>query len=196
MLQYIYDLKWVNTSNELVVINHGGSEGIESDFIQKIKRKFTLSSTLLIQLPFKTRNKESTSGPEFKEELETYEEIFKIIRSLPNFKNITKIKFIGKSVGGLIQYHFIQNNYLWIEPLSVDLTLLGYLFDHTTINHDFNFPIHIIQGSIDPWCNLENVSNLVKKYSFIKLSVVEGGNHSFKNTKKEPVFQDLAISLI
>ncbi|MGL4758121.1 MAG: alpha/beta family hydrolase [Patescibacteria group bacterium] len=195
-LQYIYDLRIVNSSDELIVINHGGSEGIDSEFIQKIKIKFNNSNTLLIQLPFKTKGDESTSGPSFQEELQSYTEIFEEIKRLNLFTTIKSIRFIGKSVGGLIQYIFIINNFDWLKQFNPNLTAMGYLFDHYELSKEVQFPFHIIQGSMDPWGKIEDISQLVNSYTFLTLDIVEGGNHSYKNEKKEPVFQDTAIKLI
>lgn len=53
-------------STRLVILTHGASEGIENNFIQNIINKFSNQkvSILALQMPFKNRGENSSSGPE------------------------------------------------------------------------------------------------------------------------------------
>jgi predicted alpha/beta-hydrolase family hydrolase len=193
MQSYTYSYNQISNSSKLTVIVHGGGEGIESNFIQKIRNKFNSQSTLLIQMPFINRGEEGTSTKTFDEEIK---EIKEIINSIDK-SNIKSIKFIGKSIGALVLLNYIYQHYLELSKFEIDLTMLGFLVEFTKLDITKPLKINIIQGTNDKYGTILDVQNIIESSKLqIELSLVENGDHSYRDVNKNPIFQDDAIALI
>ncbi len=193
MKSYTYSYNQISNSTKLTVIIHGGGEGIESTFIQKIKNKFKTNSTLLIQMPFIDRGEEGTSTKTFDEEIK---EIKDIIDSIDK-SSIKSIKFIGKSIGALVTLNYIYQNYLELSNYNIDLTMLGYLVELTKIDYSKPFKIKIIQGDNDKYGKIEDINNIIQDSKLlIELLTIPNADHSYRDFNKNPIYQDLAIDLI
>ncbi len=183
-----------SNSQELVILTHGASEGVNSPFLEKIvqKTKTEHTSLLAVQMPFKDRGESQSSGKKLKEELTTLQSALEFF----NYQNFQKLHFIGKSLGGIIFSQFLKRQPANLQSKS-QLTVLGYIYGDVIIPDLIN-RIHIIQGEYDKYGNLEQLQEEIYKSQVSNklLSVVEGADHSYRNANKEPVFQDKAIELI
>jgi predicted alpha/beta-hydrolase family hydrolase len=181
-------------SNTLFVILHGGNAGIEDPFLQKIYTKIVNSnqSYLSIQMSFKDKGENSSSGPETLREIDEVQTVLSQI----DLTNYEKISFIGKSLGGLVLQRFLTTSQQFNIP-KTNFTILGYLVGDVNTS-EFKGNLHIIQGENDPYGKTEDVQKEldVSKANSSILDIVSGGDHSYRNDKKEPVFQDEAVSLI
>jgi hypothetical protein len=181
-------------SNTLFVILHGGNAGIEDPFLQKIYTKIVNSnqSYLSIQMTFKDKGESSSSGPETLREIDEVKTVLGQIE----LTNYEKISFIGKSLGGLVLQRFLTTSQQFNIP-KTNFTILGYLIGDVTVSN-FKGNLHIIQGENDPYGKPEDVQKEldISKSNSAMLDIVKGGDHSYRNDKKEPIFQDEAVSLI
>jgi dienelactone hydrolase len=112
-----------------------------------------------------------------------------------NLKNYKKLHFIGKSLGALVLQRYIESS-KFNKPETF-FTILGYLVGEVNIQK-LIVNLHIIQGQLDPHGAPEAIESEMKN-SISKnkqIDVVNGGDHSYRNSEKQPVFQDYAISLI
>jgi predicted alpha/beta-hydrolase family hydrolase len=191
MKDYTYSYNQKSNSEELVVIVHGGGEGIESDFIQKIKNVYNKHTTLLIQMPFFDRGEEGTTTKTFDEEIKTIEDIFSTV----NIEQFKKISFIGKSIGGHILLKFIYKHYLKIKKFNPSIQILGVLVDLIKFELDKPLKIRFIQGTNDKYGSIEDVIKLIKNSQSPDISLVriEGGDHSYRDMNKKPIYQDEVI---
>jgi predicted alpha/beta-hydrolase family hydrolase len=191
MKDYTYSYNQKSNSEELVVIVHGGGEGIESDFIQKIKNVYKQHSTLLIQMPFFDRGEEGTSTKTFDEEIKTFEDIFSTI----NIDQFNKISFIGKSIGGHVLLKYIYKHYFEIQKFNPSIQILGVLVDLIKLELDKPLKIRFIQGTNDKYGSIEDVIKLIKSSQSPDISLlrIEGGDHSYRDSNKKPIFQDVVI---
>ncbi len=181
-------------SKTLFVILHGGNAGINDPFLGKIYDKVILAnqSYLTIQMSFKDRGESSSSGAETLREIQEVQTVLDQI----NIKNYENIKFIGKSLGGLVLQRFITQSNSFNNP-KTSLTVLGYLVGDVDVSN-FKGNIHVIQGENDPYGNLEIVQKELDSSpsASVKLEIIKGGDHSYRNDKKEPVYQDEVVGLI
>lgn len=181
-------------SERLDVILHGGSQGMDSDLINKVvatSRKVG-NSVVAFNFPYIERDEENSSGPELIEELDALRSVLDYCKS-ENFKSV---RLIGKSLGGVVASYFLkkisteQTNKYSIIILGYDL---GYI-DLTT----FSGKIKIIQGNKDRFGDIEAVKNDMKgavSTDIIYLSI-EGADHSYCDPEtKEPRFEDEAVRL-
>jgi predicted alpha/beta-hydrolase family hydrolase len=181
-------------SNTLFVILHGGGAGIEDPFLGKIYDKIISAnqSYLAIQMSFIDRVESSSSGLETPREIEEVQTVLDQI----NLSNYTDIHFIGKSLGGLVLQRFITQSPVF-NALKTNLTVLGYLVGDVDISQ-FQGSLHIIQGEYDPYGTPEAVQKDLdlSPNTSAKLDIIPNGDHSYRNDKKEPIYQDEAVGLI
>jgi predicted alpha/beta-hydrolase family hydrolase len=192
----IPSLNFYHTSNteKLIIVTHGASEGIDSSFIEKIiqKVKIEQTSVLAVQMPYKDRGENQSSGKELKEELEAVQKALEFVR----YQDFKKLHFIGKSLGGIIFSRYLQQQPTELQSKS-DLTILGYIYGDT-VTPEAVTQINIIQGEKDKYGTPEQLQEEIDKSAVknITLNLVEGADHSYRNSNKEPEFQDRAIELI
>jgi predicted alpha/beta-fold hydrolase len=189
---YIYNSQ-VNSTN-LVVVNHGVSEDIRSEFIQKISNKAynAGSSTLLLQMPYMNR-KENGSSEGLVEEIASVDTVLSSI----DLSQYTTIHFVGKSLGALIFINYIYQNRSKLSQV-ISVTFLGFLVEFTKLQLDNTLTLNIIQGSNDKYGTKAQLEEIIATYPDININVnyIDNADHSYRNTDKVPVYQDQAIDLI
>jgi predicted alpha/beta-hydrolase family hydrolase len=180
-------------SNTLYVILHGGNKGIHDPFLHKIYNKITTSnqSYITIQMPYFDRGESQSSTPETTEEMLAIDNVLSSI----DCTKYQQIRFIGKSLGGLVLSRCILNNPK-LNTKTTHLTILGYLVEHINLK-GFNGNLEVIQGDNDPYGSITEVQKSLDLSSIdYNLKIVKGGDHSYRNAEKDGVFQDQAVELI
>lgn len=183
-----------NSQDELYVINHGASEGINSDFMNKLQLQLenAKKNYIFIQMPYKNRGEERSSGQETLEEIALIKEAF-IELGLYEY---SKIHFIGKSLGGLILTRFITQNFNQFIG-NLYFTQLGFLVGDITIPSNLK-SFHIIQGENDKYGSIVDVNSVIEsnKGLSIKLTQIPNADHSYRDTDKNPIYHQQAIDAI
>jgi len=183
-----------NTSKRLVILTHGASEGIENSFIQNIIHKFSENkvSVLALQMPFKVRGENSSSGSELLEELEAVKQAMKLV----NLFEYDSIDFIGKSLGGIIFSKFLNNQNVNFQT-KTSLTILGYIYGDVEINN-YSGKLFVIQGENDKYGSKQDIEkDLDNSVSNDKsLLIIPNADHSYRNENKEPIFQTEVVKLL
>ncbi len=187
---------YYNKNNiSLDIILPGGNGGIDSVFITKISElSFKKGhSAIAINHPFYERGEKQTSSRNFKEEITNMLEILEYC----HYKDYKNIRFIGKSLGGVISAYYLsslENN----EMNKYSITVLGYVLGSINLNN-FLGDITIIQGELDRFGNIKQVKEDMQnsKSDNITYYEIKGAGHSYENLKtQESEFQDEAISKI
>jgi predicted alpha/beta-hydrolase family hydrolase len=196
MLPKLPTFNFYHTPNtqELIIVTHGSSEGINSPFMEKIvgKTKTNKTSVLSIQMPFKDRGEKQSSGKELREELEALQTALDFV----NYQNFEKLEFIGKSLGGIIFSRYLAGQPIELQSKS-KLTILGFIVGDAVIPASIA-EFNLIQGEYDKYGSPEQVQELIDQSSVENkdLQIIKGADHSYRNKLKEPVFQDEVIGLI
>jgi predicted alpha/beta-hydrolase family hydrolase len=181
-------------STKLVVINHGVSEGMNSEFIQNIAKKATNAqySTILLQMPYFDRGEEKASQG-LAEEIDCVTEVLKSI----DLKQYDTIHFVGKSLGALIFNNFINENFELFDQ-KIEITYLGFLVEYCKINTTLSHKINIIQGENDKYGTKIQLEQLMASLTNITPNIVyiKNADHSYRNELKVPIYQDIAIESI
>lgn len=191
-----YQYYHCSTSSSLDVVLHGRTPGIDSPFIEKVFNysKHKGNSVLAFNFPYLERGDESSSGPELKEELETLKEMLTMIEKGTSY---SKIRLIGKSLGGIIASY-------WIKSLTkedqkrYEVIILGYVTGDVQLKQ-FEGKITIIQGEKDKYGNIEvtkkDLSDAISED--IQYFEVKNADHSYRNPNtKEPIYEDDVIKIL
>ena len=181
-------------SDNLDVILHGGSQGIDSSFILKLFEASEKegNSVVAFNFPYLERGDDHSSGAEVVEEREI---VASILESC-DYRKYKTIRILGKSLGAIIAAKYFESlAKSEVGPFSI--TVLGYDVGQIGLK---KFPgnILIVQGSKDKYGDIEVVKNDLRGAisKNIKYLSVEDADHSFRVPEtKEPVYEDKAVSL-
>ena len=188
--KYFYN----NKSKTLDVILHGGSQGMDSDLINKIveaSRKKG-NSVVAFNFPYFERGEEKSSGPELIEETNALQSILDYCQA----DKFELVRLIGKSLGGVVAGYYLKK----LKGSQLDkfsLMIFGYDIGYIDLK-TFPGKIVIIQGDKDKFGDVEAVKNdmngAVSK-DIVYLSV-KGADHSYRVPEtKEPIYEDEAVKM-
>ena len=187
--KYFYN----NKAKTLDVVLHGGSQGMDSDLINKIietSRKMD-NSVVAFNFPYLERGEENSSGPELIEEIDA-------LQSILDYCQVDKfdyIRLIGKSLGGVVAGHYLKKlKHDQLDKFS--LIIFGYDIGYIDLK-TFPGKIVIIQGDQDKFGDIEAVKNDMKGgiSNDITYLSVKGADHSYRVPEtKEPIYEDEAVS--
>lgn len=187
-------LKFVkNKSDDLDVLLHGSSEGMNYSLMQKVFDESVKQghSVVNFNFPYFERGDEQSSGPELKEELETLKSVLDECKAV-EYKHI---RLIGKSLGAIIASCYLKT-LSKEEQLKYSTIVFGYVTGSIDLK-SFEGKIDIIQGEKDKFGNIEVVKNNLKDAvsKDINYFEIKNADHSYRNELKEPVFEDEAIEV-
>ncbi len=182
-----------NKTETLDVVLHGSSQGMDSDFINKIieAARKEGKSVIAFNFPYIERGEENSSGPELIEEIDVLKNILDYCQS----DNYSHIRLIGKSLGAVVAAAYLEK----LEANQMkkySVIIFGYDIGYIDIK-DFSGKIVIVQGSKDKFGNVEAVkqdmSGAISKD--ITYCSIEGADHSYRVSEtKEPIYEDEAIA--
>lgn len=169
----------------LDVILHGGSEGINSPFMQKLFQhsKSKRNSVIMFNFPFLERGDKHSSGPELKEELN----VLRKMLATANLDRFDHIRLIGKSLGGIVASYYLSN-LTKREKKIYEVIILGYVTGEVKLI-DFPGKITIIQGEKDKFGNIEVIKKDLEKAVSRNITYhqIPNADHSYRDpeTKKQ-----------
>ena len=188
--KYFYNIK----AKTLDVVLHGGSQGMDSDLINKIieaSRKKG-NSVVAFNFPYIERGEENSSGPELVEEIDALQSILSFCQA----DKFESVRLIGKSLGGVVAGHYLKK----IDRNQLDkfsLMVFGYDIGYIDLKY-FPGKIVIIQGDKDKFGDVEAVK-IDMKGSVSKDVVyfsIKGADHSYRVPEtKEPIYEDEAVKM-
>lgn len=174
-----------------LVLHGGGPEGVESPFISNIINSLvsTGKSVLGFNFPFCERGEDNSSSPELTEEIDALSSVVDFLKS----EGYEKIVIIAKSLGNIITSFWLERH----PREDVELVVLGYVIGNVKTEALRGKLRAVIQGGNDRFGNAGAVIDELTKQG-VKANVVElpKADHSYRNNKKKPVYQDEAIKLL
>lgn len=166
------------------IILHGGSVGLDSDFIKSVFNNSVVNghSVLAFNFPYYDRGDTSSSGEAL---LEEQEAILKYLEYIRPF-GYTKINFIAKSLGGIVLSKFLSNHKLPADYQLKDIVVMGFVVGQVDFSGHKGH-IKVIQGSEDKFGNDVIVkSELIKQgLDDYEIIPIKAADHSYNtpNTK-------------
>ena len=168
-----------------IILHGGGPVGVETDFISSIFDAIaaTKNSVLCFNFPYCDREEEASSGPELKEEMDA----LKRAVDFAYLEGFSKIISVAKSLGGIITSFYLEQ----YPDSQIELLILGYIPGETKQRAISNNLKLVIQGTNDRFASPIEVKKNVG--SLAEVIEIIDADHSYRNSKKEPVYQETAI---
>ena len=168
-----------------MILHGGGPVGVETDFISSIFDAIaaTKNSVLCFNFPYCEREEEASSGPELKEEVDALKRAI----DFAYLEGFSKIIIVAKSLGGIIASFYLEQ----YPDSQIELLILGYIPSEIKQRAISNNLKLVIQGTNDRFASPIEV----KKNVGSQVEVIEtiDADHSYRNSKKEPIYQETAI---
>jgi predicted alpha/beta-hydrolase family hydrolase len=178
-------------SDTLDVLLHGSSGGMMYSLMQKIFKVCVDQSHSVVNFnfPYFERGEEVSSGPDLAEELETLKDILNQCHA----EKYEYIRLIGKSLGAIIAARFL-GGLSDEEQKRYSIVVFGYIAGETILN-TFKGNVVIIQGEKDRFGDINVVKKDLENSESKDISYLEvkGGDHSYRNDQKEPIYEAVAI---
>lgn len=190
----ISSLKFIkNESNTLDVLLHGSSGGMNYSLMQKIFDQCVKQghSVVNFNFPYFERGEEHSSGPGLNEELETLKSVLDECKA----EKYKHRRLIGKSLGAIIASYYLKE-LSKEEQSKYSSVVFGYVVGSVDLKN-FEGKIDIIQGGEDKFGSIEAVKKDLKDAvsKNINFFEIKGGDHSYRDGQKEPIFEDKAIEV-
>jgi predicted alpha/beta-hydrolase family hydrolase len=168
-----------------VVLHGGGPEGVEAPFIANIINSLVGigQSVFGFNFPYCERGEDSSSGSNLEEEVDSLK---MVVDSLHDNGYIVTI--VAKSLGGIVASFYLEK----YPNKNIELVILGYVIGDVKTNAISNNLKCIIQGEMDRFGGADAVSKEIGDIP-AEIIEIEGADHSYRNDKKEPVFQNITI---
>ena len=168
-----------------MILHGGGPVGVETDFISSIFDAIaaTKNSVLCFNFPYCEREEESSSGSELKEEMNALKQAI----DFAYLEGFSKIIIVAKSLGGIIASYYLEQ----YPDSQIELLILGYISSEIKQRAISNNLKLVIQGTNDRFASPIEVKKNVG--SQVEVIEIIDADHSYRNSKKEPIYQETAI---
>ena len=168
-----------------MILHGGGPVGVETDFISSIFDAIavTKNSVLCFNFPYCEREEEASSGPELKEEMNALKQAV----DFAYLEGFSKIIIVAKSLGGIIASFYLEQ----YPDSQIELLILGYIPSEIKQRAISNNLKLVIQGTNDRFASPIEVKKNVG--SLVEVIEIIDADHSYRNSKKEPIYQETAI---
>ena len=168
------------------LVLHGISEGISSDFIQRIYKGLADrgETVLAFNWPY------LDAGGEPSKDLVDEQAALQLATDFLHSEGYTQLHIAAKSLGGIVASRWLQQP----NDLGVDVAILGYVIgDVTTASLTDKLRL-VVQGERDRFGNGEAVQSELESHN-ITATVIEiaDADHSYRNQAGEPAYQQEAV---
>ena len=183
-----------------VIFAHGAANDMNNPLIQFVARGLVQSGYLTLRFNFLYKEKGKKSPDSQSKLVQTWQSVYRFLSTHPKFGPQT-IVACGKSMGGRVASQMVAEGLL---PVS-KLVFLGYPLhapgkkDQLRDAHLYRIPIPMLflAGTRDALCDLQRLNTVLKRLTAPwRLEVIEGGDHSFRVPKSNPVSQEGTYSQI
>ena len=173
---------------------------MNNPLIQFVARGLVQSGYLTLRFNFLYKEKGKKSPDSQSKLVQTWQSVYRFLSTHPKFGPQT-IVACGKSMGGRVASQMVAEGLL---PVS-KLVFLGYPLhapgkkDQLRDAHLYRIPIPMLflAGTRDALCDLQRLNTVLKRLTAPwRLEVIEGGDHSFRVPKSNPVSQEGTYSQI
>ncbi len=168
-----------------MILHGGGPVGVETDFISSIFDAIaaTKNSVLCFNFPYCEREEEASSGPELKEEVDALKRAI----DFAYLEGFSKIIIVAKSLGDIVASFYLEQ----YPDSQIELLILGYIPSEIKQRAISNNLKLVIQGTNDRFASPIEVKKNVG--SQVEVIEIIDADHSYRNSKKEPIYQETAI---
>ena len=168
-----------------MILHGGGPVGVETDFISSIFDAIaaTKNSVLCFNFPYCEREEEASSGPELKEEVDALKRAI----DFAYLEGFSKIIIVAKSLGDIVASFYLEQ----YPDSQIELLILGYIPSEIKQRAISNNLKLVIQGTNDRFASPIEVKKNVG--SLVEVMEIIDADHSYRNSKKEPIYQETAI---
>lgn len=174
------------SADRVFVVLHGsGTEGIESAFISRVIEGLTKTGQNVFgfNFPYCERGDKKSSGPDLDEEVNILKQVIEQFQAQGY-----EITIVAKSLGGIIASFYLER----YPSSTVELIILGYVIGDVKTQAITRNLKTIIQGERDRFGGIKELETELGGLSTRVLEIKEA-DHSYRNDRKEPVFQDVAV---
>ena len=159
--------------------------GVETDFISSIFDAIaaTKNSVLCFNFPYCERGEESSGGPKLKEEVDALKQVV----DFAHLEGFYEIRIAAKSLGSIITSYYLEQ----YPDSQIELSILGYIpgeIKQRAISNNLKL---VIQGTNDRFASPVEVRKMVGDLAEV-VEIVDA-DHSYRNSQKEPIYQEIAI---
>ena len=149
-------------------------------------------STVMFNFPYYERQGAMSSGSQLEEELE----MLAIFMDYVESAKYIHIRLVGKSLGGIVASYFLRE-VPREDHQKYSVVVLGYIVGGTKLT-GFDGKITIIQGEKDKYGSVENIKKdlATAKSKAISYFEIKGADHSYRNVKGEPKYEDEVIKVL
>ena len=172
-------------SEDVCLILHGASEGIESPFISQLWTALAENerSVLAFNLPYRDRGEDATSA-NLAEEVAALGSVVTGLRA----EGYQTIRVIAKSLGAIITSFYLEAT----AAREIKVAVLGYVIGEVkTVALAPQLEL-VIQGGRDRFGDAAAVRDEIGACP-AKIVEIAGADHSYRNADREPEYQPEAI---
>ena len=183
-----------------VIFAHGAANDMNNPLIKFISRGLSDSGYLTLRFNFLYKEKEKKTPDSQSKLVQTWQQVHQFLNTHPKFRTESIIA-CGKSMGGRVASQMVADDLLPVKKLI----FLGYPLhapgkkDQLRDAHLYKIPAPMLffAGTRDTLCDLNILKTVLGRLQAPwDLEVIEGGDHSFRVPKSNPVSQQDTYELI
>ena len=169
----------------------GASQGPNVGILKFVsdRLKSTGKTYLAVSFPFQDKGHDSPESQAFNAEIA---EVMRGLKHIESEVSPKRMVIIGKSFGALVgakMLPILKENY----SAEIEFHVLGYIFDEGLSPIAQAEKVFVYQGEFDRFGTPEQVR---EKLPNAKVFSIQGADHSYRNDKKEPVFEVEVLNLL
>jgi predicted alpha/beta-hydrolase family hydrolase len=183
-----------------VIFAHGAANDMNNPLIQFVSRGLGQAGYLTLRFNFLYKEKGKKSPDSQSKLVQTWQSVYRFLSTHSKFSP-QSIVACGKSMGGRVASQMVAEGVLPVNQLI----FLGYPLhapgkkDQLRDAHLYRIqiPMLFFAGTRDTLCDLDRLKTVLDRLSAPwQLEVIEGGDHSFRVPKTNPISQDDAYAQI
>ena len=183
-----YRINITPDTDTLYLILPGASQGAHAPLLKAITDKLeTAGKTwLAVTYPFQDKGLNSPESESHEREMQ---EVLDGLSLLP-FSQYEMIVIIGKSFGALVGAKLVSELKKRYR-CTIEFHVLGFIFDaHMRSLPDKCESLTVYQGEYD---RFGSAAEVAKIFPTAAVFTIVGGDHSYRNANREPVFEDVVV---
>ena len=177
-----------------VILAHGAANDMNNPLIKFVSRGLSEAGYLTLRFNFLYKEKGKKSPDSQTKLVQTWQSVYRFLNTHPEF-GTDRLIACGKSMGGRVASQMVADGQLPVNKLI----FLGYPLhapgkkDQLRDAHLYRIPAPMLffTGTRDTFCDLNILKSVLDRLQAPwDLEVIEGGDHSFRVPKSNPVSQE------
>lgn len=178
-------INFTPSTDVLYIILPGVSQAPNSGILKSIENRLATSQKnyLVVTFPFQDKG---FDGPESSTHEAELNEAIRGLEKVSHGREFKHIVLIGKSFGSVIAIKLMDEIKKQFN-CPIELHILGFVFDDSVqLAEESVTNVFIYQGELD---RFGSPSQTEQKMPFATVFAIAGADHSYRNEKKEPVYE-------